>query len=87
MYPLIALEHGAYFVKFVCHYEVTHPVSHIITVSPFREEVIRELTDIIPIAIGPYIAYAEEYRSETYVKDEKAENGRVFLFMNSNYKK
>lgn len=77
------LEHGAYFVKFVCHYEVTHPVSHIITVSPFREEVIRELTDIIPIAIGPYIAYAEEYRSETYVKDEKAKKGRVLLVMPS----
>lgn len=78
-----AIEHGAYFVRLVCHHEVTHPVSHIITVSPFREEVIRELTDIIPIAIGPYIAYADEYRPEAYMKEEKEKKGHVLLVMPS----
>lgn len=78
-----AIEHGAYFAKLVCHHEVSHPVSHILTVSPFREEVINEITDIIPIAIGPYIAYAEEYRSEVYLRELKEKKGRILLVMPS----
>lgn len=77
------IEHGLYFTRTVSQYEVMHHTSHILTFSSFRAEVIKELTDIIPIAIGPYIAYAEDYRSKEYVKEMKERNGKVLLVMPS----
>lgn len=76
-------EHGFNFRKAVCQIEVMHHVSHILTFSPFREEVINSLTDITPIAIGPYIAYAENYRSEEFIENVKKKTGRVLLVMPS----
>ena len=78
-----SFEHGPYFLNMVCHMEVTHHASCILTYSPFREEVIKELTDINPIAIGPYIAYADEYRSRESIKKLKKKLGRVLLVMPS----
>lgn len=76
------IEHGLGLRRAVCQIEVMHPVSSILTFSPFREEVIKELTDISPIAIGPYIAYAEDYRSKEYIKGIKGKK-RVLLVMPS----
>ena len=76
-------EHGIYFSEFVCQVEVTHFVSHILTFSPYREEIIKKLTDISPVAIGPYIAYAENYHSEKYIKKMKSKLGRVLVVMPS----
>lgn len=78
-----SFEHGPYFYKMVCQVEVTHHASHILTYSPFREDVIRELTHITPIAIGPYIAYAEEYRAKKYVEEVKRKIGHSLLVMPS----
>lgn len=77
-----SIEHGLGLRKVVCQIEVMHHISHILTFSPFREEVIKELTDITPVAIGPYIAYAEDYRSKEYIK-EKKKNRRILLVMPS----
>lgn len=77
------IEHGLALRRAVGQREVMHPVSHILTFSPFREEVIRELTDITPIAIGPYIAYAEDYRSEEERWAIKEKKGKVLLVMPS----
>lgn len=76
-----SFEHGPYFYRMVCQIEVSHHAAHILTYSPFREEVIRELTNISPIAIGPYIAYAEEYRSPQFIEDMKKKLGRTLLVM------
>lgn len=76
-------EHGIYFSEFVCQVEVTHFVSHILTFSPYRENIIKKLTDISPVAIGPYIAYAENYHSEKYIKKIKNKLGRVLVVMPS----
>ena len=76
------IEHGLGLRRAVCQIEVMHPVSHILTFSPYREEVIKELTDITPIAIGPYIAYAEDYRSAEDIKEWKKKK-RVLLVMPS----
>lgn len=75
------IEHGLGIRRAVCQCEVGHHISHILTFSPFREEVIKELTDIFPIAIGPYIAYAEDYRSSEYIEKIKKKSGRILLVM------
>lgn len=74
------IEHGFQF-KTVAQYEVSHHIPYILTSGPFREEVIKELTDIVPLAIGPYIAYAEDYRTEEYIQHMKEKNGRTLLVM------
>lgn len=73
------IEHGMSLRKMVCQLEVKHHVSHILTFSPFRERIIKELTDIIPVAIGPYIAYAEDYSSKEYVDKLKKKYGKILL--------
>lgn len=75
------IEHGAGIRRAVCQIEVMHPVSYILTFSPYREEVIEELTDIVPVALGPYIAYAEEYRPKQYISEMRAKYGRTLLVM------
>ncbi len=75
------IEHGLAIYKYVCQIEVQHHVSRILTYSPFREKVIRELTELIPVAIGPYIAYAEDYQSNETIEKKKNETGRVLLVM------
>lgn len=77
------IEHGAYLVRMVCQAEVKHHTSHILVFSPFREEVVSELTDITPIAIGPYIAYADSYYPEEYIERIKKKMGKVLLVMPS----
>lgn len=77
------LEHGLCYIETVCQYEVSHHNSHILTLSPFREKVIRKLTRLIPVAIGPYIAYAENYCSKEYIDEVRKENGRTLLVMPS----
>lgn len=76
-------EHGLGLRKAVCQIEVMHHVSHILTFSSFREEIISDLTDITPVAIGPYIAYAENYHSNVYIERMKKKYGRVLLVMPS----
>lgn len=75
------IEHGVGLREIVCQIEVMHHVSHILTYSPFRENVIKELTDIIPVVIGPYIAYAEEYCTDEHKKMLKSRYGKVLLVM------
>lgn len=77
------IEHGLYINRNMYQWDARHHVPHILTFSPFREEVIRELTDIIPIAIGPYIAYAEDYRPKKHIEKERKKNGRTLLVMPS----
>ena len=76
-----SFEHGSCIFDMVCQREVTHHASSIITYSPYREEVIKRLTDINPIAIGPYVAYADRYRSGDSIKKVKEKMGRVLLVM------
>ena len=75
------IEHGLELRKYVIQSEVQHHVSRILTYSPRREEVIRELTELTPVAIGPYIAYAENYRTEAVIERQKRMLGRVLLVM------
>lgn len=77
------IEHGICVRESVYQLEVMHHVSHILTISSFREKVIADLTDIIPVAIGPYIAYVEDCYTEDYMKETKKRNGRVLLVMPS----
>ena len=76
-----SIEHGVYFSRLVCQIEVTHYVSRILTFSPFREEVIKELTNLEPCAIGPYIAYVKNYRSEEEITEKKKRIGHALLVM------
>lgn len=78
-----SIEHGLVTGRCVCQCEMDHHVPYVLTFSPFREEVIRELTDIVPIAIGPYIAYAQNYRSKEYTEKMKKKIGRTLLVMPS----
>lgn len=75
------IEHGLGLMKYVCQMEVQHHVSRILTYSPYREDVIRELTEFTPIAIGPYIAYAEDYRTKAVTQEKKNMLGRTLLVM------
>lgn len=75
------IEHGLVPRKDVWQPEVQHHVSCILTYSPYREDVIRELTELTPTAIGPYIAYAENYRAEKVIEEKKSMLGRTLLVM------
>lgn len=77
------LEHGAILKKIVCQIEVMHHAPYILTFSQYRKEVITNLTEHIPIAIGPYIAYAEDYRSKEYIDKIKQKYGKILLVMPS----
>ena len=77
------LEHGLCFMGTVCQSEVSHHNSRILTISPYREKIIKELTELIPVVIGPYIAYVENYRPKEYIDEVKKKNGRTLLVMPS----
>ena len=77
------LEHGLCFIGTVCQSEVSHHNSCILTISPFREKIITELTEHNPIVIGPYIAYVENYHSKEYIDKVRRKNGRTLLVMPS----
>lgn len=74
------IEHGLNIIHdSVCAVEVSQHCKKILTISPYRKDIIERNTDIEAIAIGPYIAYAEDYYSEEKTKKMKEVYGRTLL--------
>lgn len=75
-----AIEHGLNITsRMICEIHASYPVKYILTFSRYRKEVIEEITNMEAIPIGPYIAYADDYRNDEYINNMKNEFGKILL--------
>lgn len=73
-----SIEHGVRFDKDgVWPPDIEHNFDNIITFGDYRREILEKLTDKKIIEIGPYIAYANSFYSESQIDAIRKKNGKT----------